>query len=86
MTDLLSVTKGSVKVLRYLAAYVGRHGYSPTVREICRAMEWASPNAAQGQIARLVRAGMIEHHGSRTAKVTPRGQQLLDELEVEVAE
>lgn len=81
MTDLLSVTRTSVRVLRYLAGYVARHGYSPTVREICRAFEWSSPNAAQGQLARLRKAGMIEDEaGSRTTKVTDRGRQLLAEL------
>lgn len=80
MNDLLSVTRTSAKVLRFVAAYVGRHGYSPTVREICRAFEWSSPNSAQIQLDRLRRAGMLDGQGARTAKITTRGQQLLEEL------
>lgn len=81
MTELMSITKTSLRVLRYVGAYVARHGYSPTVREICRAMEWSSPNSAQGQLARLRKAGLIQDQGSRTTKVTDKGQQLLAEVE-----
>lgn len=44
----------------YLVAYVERHGYPPTVREIGEAVGLASPSTVHAHLANLERAGLLK--------------------------
>ena len=59
MTELMSITKTSLRVLRYVGAYVARHGYSPTVREICNHYGWTTPNSAMCHLRPMRKKGWI---------------------------
>lgn len=56
-------------VLDYLEAYIGKHGYAPTVREIGEEFGWSSPSTVQGKLDQLEREGSIERIGSRAIRI-----------------
>lgn len=74
-----------LKVLAWVSRYCDEKGYSPTLREMCQAFEWASPNSAKEYTDSLVAVGLVERtpNLSRTLKVTKAGQELLASLDAE---
>jgi repressor LexA len=74
-------TARGVELLAWIQAYCDTHGFSPTVREMCSAFAWASPNACQCHLQRLGRCGLLEIRPgrSRTVRVTPAGRAVLAE-------
>jgi SOS-response transcriptional repressor LexA len=75
------VTRTALSVLRTVDAYLAEHGYSPTVREISQRHGWRSPHAAQGQLVRLIKAGLLSRGpGARTHRVTEAGRKLIQEV------
>lgn len=74
-------TARALEVLGWIAAYHDERGYSPTVREMCEAFSWSSPNSCQQHLERLGRAGLLEvlPARSRTARVTEAGRAALAE-------
>jgi repressor LexA len=75
-------TARGLDVLAWLDAYCGRHGYSPTIREICTAFAWASPNTAAQHLERLEARGLVEAVplAPRTLRVTEAGRQAIAEV------
>jgi SOS-response transcriptional repressor LexA len=75
-------TARALEVLAWIDAYCVRHGYSPTIREICTAFEWRSPNAAALHLERLQLRQLVEAvpSAARTLRVTAAGHQLLAEV------
>lgn len=69
-------TARAVELLTWIAGYCDERGYSPTVREMCRAFGWTSPNACMQHLHRLVRCGLLELVPTlcRTARVTEAGR------------
>lgn len=65
-----------VKVIRRFAV---EHGHSPTVREICDELGYASKSTGQARIARLIREGALRNRpgSARTLTVTPKGMVLI---------
>src|SRR5687767_8198324 len=47
------------EIWEFLAEYVGKHGYPPTVREIGEAVGLASPSTVHAHLANLERAGLL---------------------------
>jgi repressor LexA len=56
----------------YLLAYVERHGYPPTVREIGQAVGLASPSTVHAHLANLERAGLLKRDPTK-----PRALELI---------
>ena len=56
----------------FLADYVDRHGYPPTVREIGEAVGLASPSTVHAHLANLERAGLLRRDPTK-----PRALELL---------
>ena len=75
-------TARAVAVLSWIDAYCRLRGYSPTIREICTAFEWRSPNAAALHLERLQLRQLVEAvpSAARTLRVTAAGHQLLAEV------
>lgn len=53
------LTPAQAKVLKWIARYQAKHGFSPSVRDIVAGMGWASPNAAQCHLKYLEQKGAI---------------------------
>jgi repressor LexA len=57
-TDRLSPAQA--RVLAFIEAHIVRHGLPPTRGEICAALGFRSPNAAEAHLRTLARKGVIE--------------------------
>ena len=55
-----TLTARQTEILRLIADYMERHGFPPTRNEICEAMGFSSPNAAEEHLKALARKGAIE--------------------------
>jgi len=62
------------EIWNFLVAYVGRHGYPPTVREIGESVGLASPSTVHAHLANLERAGYLKRDPTK-----PRALELLRE-------
>ena len=61
------------RIYAYILSYQEREHYSPSVRDICRAMDLRSTSTVQGHIDRMVRDGLLvkwDGH-SRTLRAKP---------------
>ena len=47
------------RIYAYILSYQEREHYSPSVRDICRAMDLRSTSTVQGHIDRMVRDGLL---------------------------
>jgi repressor LexA len=54
------LTPRQQQILRLIRSHIADSGYPPTRAEICRAMGFHSPNAAEAHLRALERKGMIE--------------------------
>ena len=54
-------TKGQARVLAFVRKYRDKHGYPPTVREICDGLKVRSPNGITRHVNELVRKGYLSH-------------------------
>jgi repressor LexA len=59
------------EILAWLVQYIDQHGYSPTLREMCLAFNFASPNGAMCHLVPLERKGYVtwNRQRSRTIRV-----------------
>lgn len=55
-----SITFRQRDVLRFIEQYIADKGYPPTRQDICDAMGYRSPNAAEEHLRVLQRKGYIE--------------------------
>lgn len=55
-----SLTPRQIEILRLIEAHVEESGFPPTRAEICAAMGFSSPNAAETHLRALERKGVIE--------------------------
>jgi repressor LexA len=60
------------QIFDFLVAYVERHGYPPTVREIGEAVGLASPSTVHAHLANLERAGLLRRDPTK-----PRALEVL---------
>ena len=70
-TEPKPLTARQREILRWLSTYIADHGYSPTVRELCLAFKFDSPNGAMCHLLPLRRKGWIDwlDNHSRTIRV-----------------
>ena len=59
----------------FLADYVDRHGYPPTVREIGEAVGLASPSTVHAHLANLERAGLLKRDPTKPRAVELVGRE-----------
>src|ERR671932_181194 len=55
-----TLTPRQAEILKWIEQYTGRSGFPPTRSEICKAMGFRSPNAAEEHLKALARKGVIE--------------------------
>ena len=73
------------EIWEFLTAYVGRHGYPPTVREIGATVGLASPSTVHAHLANLERAGLLRRDPTKpralelTQRATAGPPRRLDE-------
>jgi repressor LexA len=65
----------------FLVDYVNRHGYPPTVREICEKVGLASPSTVHAHLANLERAGYLRRDPTK-----PRALELIGHRRADPAE
>jgi hypothetical protein len=58
------MTERRAEVLRFIADYIGEHGYAPTLREIGTGANLGSTNAVCDHLSRLERDGWIHRSGA----------------------
>jgi repressor LexA len=68
----VELTGRQQEIWAFLADYVDRHGYPPTVREIGEAVGLASPSTVHAHLANLERAGLLRRDPTK-----PRALELL---------
>jgi repressor LexA len=66
------LTDRQQQIWNYLAEYVDRHGYPPTVREIGEEVGLASPSTVHAHLANLERAGLLKRDPTK-----PRALELI---------
>lgn len=69
--DLQPLTERQREILVWLAGYIRDHGYSPTVRELCQAFNFGSPNGALCHLHPLRKKGWVtwQDGSARTLRV-----------------
>lgn len=67
-------------VLRFVAIFQKRHGYMPTVREICQHFGWGGLNHAAELLEKLEEEGFVTHRPTlaRSLRITPAGKRYLE--------
>ena len=68
----MELTGRQQEIWEFLADYVDRHGYPPTVREIGEAVGLASPSTVHAHLANLERAGLLRRDPTK-----PRALELV---------
>src|SRR5215471_13983736 len=66
------LTERQQQIWNFLVAYVDRHGYPPTVREIGEEVGLASPSTVHAHLANLERAGFLRRDPTK-----PRALELI---------
>src|SRR5688572_9112902 len=72
MSAAPQLTARQQEIWQFLVAYVDRHGYPPTVREIGEAVGLASPSTVHAHLANLERAGLLRRDPTK-----PRALELV---------
>ena len=71
ITSGFKLSDSEVRVLRHMIAGY-EAGATPSIRQICEAMDWASPNAAHQHIRNMARKGLLELQGrGRPIRILP---------------
>ena len=73
-----TLTKRQEQILNYIKEYIVSHGYPPTVREICGALDLSSPATVQAHLVNLENKGFIKKQNAKN-----RAIELLVENEFE---
>ncbi len=63
------------KIFEYITNYVRERGYGPTVREICKAFNFRSPNGAYCHLQALERKGLIRRQKRSSRSIQVPGLQ-----------
>ena len=71
-------TPAQSRVLAFIDAFIGGHGYPPTIAEIATGLGWKSPAAAQSHIGYLLKKGLLakdpgKARGLRLIRAAERG-------------
>lgn len=73
------ITRKQVEILKAIIDYINTKGFSPTVREICEAVELQSTSTVHMHLDSLEKLGCITRIAAtpRTLAVTDEGMRLL---------
>lgn len=66
--DPSTLPSGQRRVLDAVIAHWREHGQSPSIRELCTALDIGSPNGVVGHLAALAKKRHIEWDRDRTAR------------------
>ena len=66
------LTKMQQKVYDYIAQFMTKWGYPPSVREICAELNFKSPSTAHFHILNLEKKGYLEHDAGKGRACCPR--------------
>ena len=66
------LTKMQQKVYDYIAQFMTKWGYPPSVREICAELNFKSPSTAHFHILNLEKKGYLEHDAGKGRAITLR--------------
>ena len=68
------MTPRQQEIFDYFVEFTGEYGVPPTVRDVCAAFGWTSPNAAVGHLQALASKGWLTHSpGGAHAYVIAKG-------------
>jgi repressor LexA len=59
-TDRIPLTERQKEILAWIAEFISRNGFSPTVRELCLAFNFASTEGAMCHLRPLRRKGWLD--------------------------
>lgn len=77
----MSLTKRQKTMLDFIESFINGRGYSPTLREIMRALDYKSVSTVAKHVDNLVVLGKLVKRGGVVRSLElPRGQQLGAEL------
>lgn len=62
-------TERQLRVLRYVESFQRKHGYAPTVREMCTALGIRSTNGITDHLAALARKGYIRRDQEKSRSI-----------------
>jgi SOS-response transcriptional repressor LexA len=74
-TDHHPPTDRQIAVLRWASKFISDNGFSPTVREVSKAFQFASPNGAMAHLRPLRRKGLVTWNAKQ-----PRTLRVLKEV------
>jgi repressor LexA len=60
MTALPKPTKRQLEIHAWIGGYVAKHGYSPTLRELCKAFGFRNVNGAVCHLEPLRKKGLVD--------------------------
>lgn len=74
-----AATDKQLAVLRYIASYCEKCGYSPTIREICKEFDLSSLRGVVVHLEALGRKGLLDRSNTvaRTMQITAAGRRAL---------
>jgi len=72
------LTARQQEIWQFLVAYVGDHGYPPTVREIGEEVGLASPSTVHAHLANLERVGLIRRDPTKPRAIELTGHRRVD--------
>ena len=71
----MELTGRQQEIWTFVVAYVDRHGYPPTVREIGEAVGLASPSTVHAHLANLERAGLLKRDPTKPRAIELTGRR-----------
>lgn len=75
MTTRRSITKKQKMLLDFIDGFIKGNGYSPTYREIMRALDYRSVSTVAKHIDNLVASGWLVKHEGEARSLLPINQQ-----------
>ena len=75
--DEKKATDKQLRVLAYVKEHIRKHGYAPSVREICRALDLRSTSTVHGYLARLQKKGLIKKDALKPRTILITGDEIV---------
>ena len=63
------LTKRQEEILNFIKEYIVAHGYPPTIREICKAMDVSSPATVHAHLNNLEAKGFIKKEDTKNRAI-----------------
>ncbi len=68
-------TDKQLRVLAYVKEHIRKHGYAPSVREICQALDLRSTSTVHGYLQRLQKKGLIKKDALKPRTILITGDE-----------